>query len=888
MAGGFKWRTLARSISMLACAAGAAVSLTATGARAENYHYTYKRSAMPLLLDSSRVAVFRNSDGAIDAQGRGVARPDLGESIAELGIVAGELEPMAVRGWTTVRSPAVAGRGAGEEAVLDSVFLMANAAVGDFVSPVFLDEIGPVVVTQDLLIGFEADISQQEADRMIADLDLGEIVERSVQGMPGVYRVRSKSRNGFDVLRQSNEASFRAEVRFVEPDFIRSNEKHLIPNDPLWTSLWGLNNTGQSGGVANMDMDANLAWDTTAGDPSIVVVVIDDGCDLTHPDLNLAPGVDFTGTGPGGSHDPANPCDSHGTFVAGCISGKFNNSLQGCGVAPNCRVAPAKFSVSNQPCSGSGTFQTSWMTGCINFAQSSGAKVTNNSNGFGASGAIDTAYDNTRAAGVVHFASTGNGGNNTIGYPSSIPSVNAVGAITRTGARASFSQFGTGIDFVAPGQTIVTTARGGGTATVDGTSFSSPYAAGVAALLFSRNNLLSPNDVETTLSATVKDLGAGGYDTTFGWGLVNAKSGLDATPTPTPPGTFSLLTPANGATNVSRKPTVTWGVAQFAQSYTLKIDNDPAFGSPEVDVTTGFNSYSYTGSPFPAATQIFWKVTANNDLGSTPSTPVSASFTTISDPPGAFSLNLPADNAMGAALTPNFTWTSSPLAEEYRIRIDDNADFSSPIVDFTTTLATFVPGAPLAPNTQHYWTVTAINPIGSVVSTPSSRTFTTMGAAPTGFNLISPPDGPNISTFTPTLVWSMSGGASSYTVQVDEDPGFGSPEIDQTGIPGTSYMLPFGPLTNQTRYYWRVYGVNGAGSTLSTPSAFSFGLAVPPCAGDANEDQMVNFDDINSVIAFWLTNYGPGNTGPGDANHDGVVNFVDISNVISNWGSNCP
>lgn len=867
-------------ITLMATAGGAA-SIVAPGVvHAADFHYTYQRAPMPLLLDSSRIAVFRDPD----VQERGLARPSVQDAAADLGLHLGQVTDMPVRGWTEARSPAPAERG--DAGVQDAVFLMANAAVGDFVSPIFLDEYGPVVVTRDLLIGFEADIMPAEAERMIKEMDLGEIVSREFQGMPGIYQVRSKSRNGFDVLRAANDVALRAEVAFAEPDFIRTNEKHLIPNDPSFPVQWGLRNTGQSGGTVNMDMDADLAWDITAGDPSIVVVVIDDGCDLTHPDLNLAPGYDGTGMGLSGSHDPANPCDSHGTLVSGCISEKFNNGLGGSGVAPNCRVAPAKFSVSNQPCTGNGTFQVSWLTGCINFAQSSGARVTNCSNGFGASGAIDTAYNNTRAAGVVHFASTGNGGNNSIGYPSTIPSVNAVGAVNRNGNRASFSQYGTGIDFVAPGQSIYTTARGGGYSTVDGTSFSSPYAAGVAALLFSRNNLLTPNDVETTLAMTAKDRGAAGYDTVYGHGIVNARSALDITGTPTPPGGFDLLTPAPGATNIARKPTLTWEAAQFAQSYTVMIDDDPAFGSPEVNTNTGFTTYTHSGAAFPADTVLYWKVIANNDLGSTPSTPASQSFRTISDPPGAFTLSVPADGAM-AALSPLFSWSASALAEEYRIRVDDDADFSSPVIDFTTSLQNFVPGMPLAPNTTYYWTVTAINPNGTIVSTPVSRMFTTIGAAPTAFNLISPPDGPNIATSTPTLVWSMSGGAQTYNVQVDEDPGFGSPEVDEVGVVGTSHQVGPGLLTNNTRYYWRVYAVNDSGSVISTPAAFSFGVLVPPCSGDANGDFVVSFEDINSVLANWLTSYAPG-TGPGDANHDGIVNFVDISNIISNWGSNCP
>jgi len=885
--GGQMNRSVAGKLAAIVLASGGAFSLVASPAQAQNFHYTYQKAAMPIMLDATRVAVFRDTDAAALANRGALPRPTILESMAELGLDAGEATPMVVKGWATVEAQPAAER-AGPGGVADIVFRMANAAVGDFVSPVFADEYGPVIITRDILIGFEADITHAEADRMISDLALGVVLDRDFQGMPGLYRVRSHSRNGFDVLQQTNDISFRPEVRYAEPDMIRTTRYDIIPNDPSFGTQWALRNTGQSGGVANMDMDADLAWDITAGEPTIKVVVIDNGADLTHPDLNLAPGIDTTGGSWAGGHDPSNPCDGHGTQVAGCISAKINNAIGIAGVAPNTRVSPARFNIPNIPCDGSGSLQVSWVTGAINFAQTSGARVTNNSNGFGASASIDTAYNNTRAAGVVHFASAGNSGAGTIGYPSSIPSVNSVAAVTRTGAKASFSQFGPGLDFSAPGQSILTTFRGGGFGTVDGTSFSSPYAAGVAALLLSRNNLLTPTDVENTMAATAKDLGAAGFDTTFGWGFVNAKSGLDATSAPTLPGAFNLLTPANLATDQARKPTFTWSAAQFASSYNLVVDNDPSFASPEININTSFTSFTHTGTALAANTAFFWNVVAVNDLGTRDSTPATFSFTTLSNPPGAFTLTAPANGATGAALTPSFQWTAAPLAEEYRIRVDDNADFSSPIVDFTTALTNFSSGTAFAPSSTFFWTVTAINPIGSIVSTPSSASFTTVGAPPQPFNLLSPADGPNIATRTPTLMWSLSGGATSYTVLVDDDLGFGSPAVNETGVVSTSFMVPANTLMNQTRYFWRVFAVNASGSIISTPTTFSFGVVVPLCTGDANSDGVVNFSDITSVLSNWGANYGVGNTGPGDADKGGAVNFADVSSVLSNWNLVCP
>ncbi len=854
------------------------VGLIAGQARAADYFYTYAKRPLALGLDASRIAVF-DADAPIGAE-RGAPDAAATEALRARGLDGAEPERLAVRGWASVPLDGAA-RDAGDIGALTGG--LADSGAFDFVSPVFFDEVGPVIITRDLLVGFYPDITRAEAERLIADEGLGEIIDSGFQGQPGVYRVRSRSRNGIEVLDASNRVSMRAEVRYAEPDMIMTTRHEFFPNDPSFGTQWGLHNTGQSGGTPDMDMNAPEAWDTTVGSSTVMVVVIDDGVDLAHPDLNLAPGMDFTGAGTGGGHDPNNACDNHGTLVSGCISARINNSLQGTGVAPGCRVASAKFSTSNVPCDGSGTFQISWMTGAINWAATIGARVTNNSNGFGPNSSVDNAYTTTRNQGVVHFASSGNGGTGSIGYPSSSPSVNAVGAIARTGARASFSQFGPGLDFSAPGQSIFTTARGGGTSTVNGTSFSSPYAAGVAALLFSRNDLLSPADVESILASTAKDLGAGGFDTTFGHGLLDAAAALASVGPAGPPGAFTLALPSDGATNVSRLPTLEWIGAPAAQSYRIELDDDPAFASPMVDDETPLLELTVPEPALAPNTVYFWRVTAMNNLGMTPSTPASFSFRTISDPPASFNLTMPADGATGVGVTPLFTWSAADRAESYRLRIDDDPAFGSPHLDTVTPLTSSGAGSPLAPETVYYWSVEAINPIGTTASTPSVRSFTTQGTPPGAFSLSAPGDAVNIATLTPVLQWTASLGAASYRVVLDDSSGLSSPLLDQSGVTMTSLAVPPGLLQNSVRYFWSVTAINPFGSATSSPSTASFGVLIVPCEGDANDDRIVDFDDITAILSNWLT-AGPS----GDANHDGAVNFNDITRVLSKWGLPCP
>jgi PKD repeat protein len=215
--------------------------------------------------------------------------------------------------------------------------------------------------------------------------------------------------------------------------------------------------------------------------------------------------------------------------VSGCVAAVINNHTGTIGAAPGCRVLSAKFTVSNVPCDGGGTFQFSWLVSALNWGQLQGARISSNSNGLPVSSSVTAKYQQTYTAGMVHFASAGNDGTESIGYPASLPEVNAISAINRTGAKASFSSYGSGLSLAAPGQSIYTTDRSGSAGyasgnetTVDGTSFSAPYAAAVAALLLSVDPWLTAPEVENQLHTTAMDLGAPGFDNYYGYGLVNA------------------------------------------------------------------------------------------------------------------------------------------------------------------------------------------------------------------------------------------------------------------------------------------------------------------------------------------------------------------------------
>lgn len=581
------------------------------------YYYTYFDQPVELGIDQTRIAVHAPN---------GINEQDL----SKLGLSASDMEPGAIAGWSIATMPAMLRDETAVEALVPELTL-ANGV--EFVSPVLIDQQGdPIIVTRDLLIGFHHDVSREQAEMVLQTEVSGFVLDRDWAGMPGVYRVQTTYADGLEVLDLANRLAQLPEVRFAESDMIMTTRPALIPNDPLFNSLWGLR---QGNGH---DMDADLAWEVTTGDPDIIVVILDDGVQQNHPDINQIAGADFTGNNTGGG--PYNYCDNHGTAVAGCTSAIINNNLGVVGVAPNCKVASAKWSVANTPCNGSGTFQVSWLVSAINWAQAIGARVTNNSNTMGASSSITSKYNQTYANGVVHFAASGNEGSSSIPYPASIGSVNAVGAMTPSGSRWFWSNYGSGMRCMAPGVDVRTTDRtgsagyaGGDYTWTDGTSFASPYAAGVCALLFAVNPVLTAGEAEQILFDTAEDYGPSGYDTQYGYGFVNAYNAVVAVGgAPDPPGNFALLAPSNGASDVEAAAvTFDWSPSDDADTYTLVVDDDQNFYNPEIEVS-GLEATSYTAlDVLVEGRTYFWQVTAHNAIGTATSSPSVAVFLTITD-----------------------------------------------------------------------------------------------------------------------------------------------------------------------------------------------------------------------------------------------------------------
>lgn len=458
----------------------------------------------------------------IDPESPEAHRPAIRNLLNASGLAGAIENASAVPGWTYVVLPQNA---RSIDDAQRSVRQLADQRGVGMTSLVYLGQGGlPVIPTHDLLIFFTPDTTDAQQSAVL-HAHGATLIERDAAGTPGLVRARTGVRTGEAMLRTAVEVNDDPAVAWAQSDNIFWARRAGTPNDPLFGQQWALEQPN------NEDMDALDAWSVTMGDPSIRVVVLDSGIQQNHPDLHQLPGQSFVSGG--GNGGPGNSCDNHGTAVAGCIAATANNGIGIAGIAPGVYVQAGK--IFNETsffgfCLPFLESQDSWTAAGINWAGDSGAQVTNSSWGGGAPTAVITnAFNTTRDMGVIHFGAAGNDGTGTVGYPASLGSVNSVAAVDSSGNRASFSTFGPGLFISAPGAAVLTTDRTGNDGygsgdytTIDGTSFASPYSAGVAALVLSANASLSPSEVESILAQTAVDKGTPGYDTGYGWGFINA------------------------------------------------------------------------------------------------------------------------------------------------------------------------------------------------------------------------------------------------------------------------------------------------------------------------------------------------------------------------------
>ncbi len=398
-------------------------------------------------------------------------------------------------------------------------------------------------------------------------------------------------------------------VLYAEPDYIVSAA--VIPDDTRFSELWGMHNTGQTGGTVDADIDAPEAWDISIGTSDVVVGVIDTGVDYNHPDLvdNIwtnpgeiaGDGIDNDGNGYiddihgiNAITNTGDPMDDqgHGSHVSGTIGATGNNNLGVVGVNQQVSIVGCKFLDS----SGSGS--TSDALKCLDYMvalKNNGVnvRVLNNSwGGGGSSDAMIEAINNTEAADIMFVAAAGNSASDndvSPSYPASYThdSVVAVASTTDTDAMSSFSQYGlTSVDLGAPGSAILSTT-GGGYASFSGTSMATPHVAGAAALVLSVNPDLTVLEVKNLLMESGDDNADLAGKTVSGKRLNVATALENADPAP---GFRMSVSPANITLVAGETATYnfdTTSVADYTDTVNLAVSGDLTANLSATSVTPG-------------------------------------------------------------------------------------------------------------------------------------------------------------------------------------------------------------------------------------------------------------------------------------------------------------
>jgi len=317
------------------------------------------------------------------------------------------------------------------------------------------------------------------------------------------------------------------------------------PNDPLFSFQYPLFNEGQDLGIPGIphgknraDIKALEAWEETKGSPEVTVAVIDTGIDFDHPDLQekiASGGYDFVNS----DNDPTDD-NGHGTYVAGIIAAKTNNREGIAGVSWDCMIMPLK-AVDED-----GSGYVDWLIEAIRYAAENGADVINMSLGFplppGQSvPALEDALQYAQAQGLVSVAAAGNESAAVL-YPAAYDDYClAVAATDNLDQRPTWSNFGPEVDVAAPGDNVWSLVPTWYPGLVwkdfsfdpygygDGTSASTAFVSGFAALIKSAKPWMTPSEIMAVIRFSADDVNAElypGKDEFVGYGRINMEKAL--------------------------------------------------------------------------------------------------------------------------------------------------------------------------------------------------------------------------------------------------------------------------------------------------------------------------------------------------------------------------
>lgn len=269
-----------------------------------------------------------------------------------------------------------------------------------------------------------------------------------------------------------------------------------------------------------------------------------------------------------------------------------------------------------------------------------------------------------------------------------------------------------------------------------------------------------------------------------------------------------LSSPADGETDVSVSPTVSWNASKGATSYHLQVAASPSF-SPTVWDQSGYTPTNQNLFALQNDTKYYWHVSATGGGYTTPYSDT-WSFTTKPASAGAPQLVYPSNSSEGIPTDTTFYWNASNGATSYHIQVSTNLTYTALVLDRSEITGTSQAVSGLANGMTYYWRVNATGPGGTGSYSPTD-TFVTVVAAPSAPTLVYPSDQAIGIPLDTTLYWNASVGASSYHLQLSTTSSFSTTIFDTNGITETSKKLS--ALVNGTTYFWHVSASNAGGAS---------------------------------------------------------------------------
>ncbi|MBK8027729.1 MAG: S8 family serine peptidase [Chloroflexi bacterium] len=467
----------------------------------------------------------------------------------------------------------------------------------DWVNPVFTYDQARLILTDEIIVGFPAGTPQADVEAYNAANGVEMVRELS----PDVYVLRVLDTRGIETLEVANRYETGGVAEYAAPNWVQllpppgDNSRGegraplapppaptvapeggvgplFVPNDTYANLSWHINNTAQfTGATADADIDGYEAWDITMGSNTVIIAVLDDGMQLTHPDLNdkvISPRD--VAVSPN-DNDPSptdtveqRDVDAHGTHASGVAAAETNNGIGGVGGCPNCKLMPIRIAYTS---GGNWVATDANIATGINWANSNGAHVLSNSWGGGAPATVITNAFRTSVIsgrgglGSVVVIAAANTYQASVAYPgrlsSILPGIITVGASTWcdtikqpdppgdcSGEWWWGNNWGTDVVVTAPGHALVSPDLLGTDGYSDegavpsddytyfnGTSSATPLVAGMTGLVITQFPTYTADQIRDRIAMSADPIYNAGFDTASGWGRVNAQKALNGTVT---------------------------------------------------------------------------------------------------------------------------------------------------------------------------------------------------------------------------------------------------------------------------------------------------------------------------------------------------------------------